>query len=118
MKSRFYATRSSFDKSAFPRKVFALLLVASASLHAATYTVTSNADTGAAGTLRWAIDQANANSGSTINLNDNLGTITFLSQTPLITAAVTINGGSGNTISGNNAERIFFIDTPNATDVV
>lgn len=85
---------------------------------AATYTVTSAADNGDPGTLRWAIVQANANPGSTINLQDNLGTITFLSQTPLITAAVTINGGVGNTVSGNNAHRIFFIDAPNAPDAV
>ena len=31
---------------------------------------------------------------------------------------MTINGGVGNTVSDNNAYRIFFIDTPNAGDAV
>ncbi|MBE2179188.1 MAG: hypothetical protein IAE97_01835, partial [Chthoniobacterales bacterium] len=86
--------------------------------HAATYTVTNPADDGSANTLRWAIEWANSNPGSTINITNNLGTIVFTNQTPLITAAVTINGGVGNTVSGNDAHRIFFIDTPNAGDAV
>lgn len=88
------------------------------SSQAATYAVTSAADDGSEGTLRWAIEQANTDPGSTINIQDNLGTITFTSQTPLIMAAVTINGGVGNTVSGNSQHRIFFIDTPDASDVV
>ena len=44
------------------------------------YTVTSTADTGAAGTLRWAVGQANSNAGNgpnTINLANLSGTITL-----------------------------------------
>ncbi len=85
---------------------------------AATYTVTSTADTGDAGTLRWAIDQANANAGSTINIANNLGTITLGSSLQIITQAVTINGGTGNSISGNNLYRIFFVDTASSTAAV
>ncbi|MCW1922954.1 autotransporter-associated beta strand repeat-containing protein [Luteolibacter arcticus] len=94
--------------------VLALPVVSSAG----TYTVTSNADTGATGTLRWAIAQANANAGSTINLNNNLGTITLTKAMDIITAAVTINGGTGNTVSGNNLHRIFFVDAATPTAAV
>mgnify|MGYP000926722234 FL=1 len=80
--------------------------------HAATYTVTSTEDTDAEGTLRWAIVQANANPGSQIDLADSLGTITLTSSLPLITAAVTIHGGVGNTVSGDDLHRIFFVDAP------
>ncbi len=78
-------------------------------IQAAAYTVTSTADTGAAGTLRWAIEQANADAGSTITLQDNLGTITLNSALPFITAAMTISGGTGNTVSGAGQYRIFFV---------
>lgn len=100
------------------RLIFAALLLSGLPAFGGTYTVTSTADTGAAGTLRWAINQANADSGSTIQLTDNLGTITFTSQTPLITAAMTIKGGIGNTVSGNSAHRIFFVDLPSSTGSV
>ncbi len=76
----------------------AFLILCSA--QAATYTVTSTADTGAVGTLRWAITQANADPGSTINIQDNLGTITLTSPSPQVTAAMMINGGTGNTVNG------------------
>lgn len=82
-----------------------------------TYTVTSTADNDSAGTLRWAINQANASSGSTIQLGDNLGTVSLGSALPLITTSVTINGGNGNTISGGGAHRIFFVSA-GATDSV
>lgn len=91
-----------------------------ASLQAATYDVLfdgDNPDAPMANTLRWAIEQANANPGSTINIASNLGTITFAGQSPIITAPVTING-NWNTVSGNGAERIFFIDMANASDAV
>ncbi|CAN5406910.1 hypothetical protein BH09VER1_BH09VER1_09670 [soil metagenome] len=103
------------------RKVAGLLCATLAlcdSAFSATYTVTSNADTTAVGTLRWAIAQANANAGSTINLNDNLGTITLTSAMDIITTSVTINGGTGNSVSGAEAYRIFFVNTANSTDAV
>ncbi len=97
----------------------ALLVALSASpAIAATYTVTSTADTEDAGTLRWAINQANADPGSTIQLEDHLGTITLSSFLPLITQAVTISGGMGNTISGDTLHRIFFIDTADSSAAV
>ena len=98
-------------------RIFALLCLVPLAGEAATYSVTSTADTGAAGTFRWAIAQANANPGSTITIQDNLGTITLVSQTPLITAAMTINGGTGNTVSGGGKVRIFFVDLPNYGDL-
>jgi fibronectin-binding autotransporter adhesin len=83
-------------------------------LTAADYVVTSNADNGSAGTLRAAIIAANANAGSTITFTDNLGTITLAGALPPITAATTISGGTGNTVSGNNLNRIFYIDAASA----
>ena len=66
------------------------------------YTVTSNLDTNASGTLRYAL--LNASSGDTINFGISSQTITIGSNG--ITTAlpylqgVAINGGSGNTVSG------------------
>ncbi|MGB8352958.1 MAG: hypothetical protein WCD79_03645, partial [Chthoniobacteraceae bacterium] len=73
--------------------------------------MTSAIDDGSPGSLSWAITQANADPGSTINLADNLGAITLAGALPIITSAVTINGGAGDSISGNNQYRIFFVDT-------
>ncbi|WP_367874402.1 autotransporter-associated beta strand repeat-containing protein [Luteolibacter sp. Populi] len=58
---------------------------------------------------------SNANPGSTVTLNNNLGTITLTSALPLITAAVTIQGGTGNTVSGAGLYRVFFVDAPAQT---
>ncbi|MGH8048275.1 MAG: beta strand repeat-containing protein, partial [Chthoniobacterales bacterium] len=104
-------------KSHFPPAFLAcaLAIAALASLHADTFTVTTTADTGAEGTLRWAITQANANAGSSIAFTDNLGTITLTSALPDIIAATTILGGIGNTVSGNNLYRIFLIDAASST---
>ena len=96
--------------SAFLRPVLPCLLACASIVSGqGTYTVTSTADTDSAGTLRWAITQANANSGSTVTLADNLGTISLTNALPVITTAVTINGGAGNTISGAGQYRIFFV---------
>jgi uncharacterized membrane protein len=68
---------------------------------AATFTVTSLADTSAAGTLRWAITQANASAGAdTINFNITSAqpwTINVTSALPALTdqAGVTIDGSVG-----------------------
>jgi fibronectin-binding autotransporter adhesin len=85
-----------------------------------TYTVTSTADDGSVGTLPWAIEQADATSGSTIyiNINPASGPITLTSALPMITSVVTISGNPGVTISGNNQNRIFFVDTTSASAVV
>ncbi|WP_295431294.1 hypothetical protein [uncultured Thiodictyon sp.] len=93
--------------SARPLALGLLLTLAGTPALAGTYSVTSTADTNTAGTLRYAIDQANANPGSTINLQSSLGTITLGSMLPLLNASVTING-NGNTVSGGNQYRVFF----------
>jgi hypothetical protein len=69
-------------------------LLAATSLHAATFTVTSNADDGA-GTLRQAIVAANGTAGSdTIAFAIGSGpqTIALLSELPAITESVVIDG--------------------------
>lgn len=82
----------------------------------ATFTVTTLANTGG-GSLRDALTQANTATGAdVIDFQPGLaGTITLDSQIN-ITDAVTIQGpGSGNlTVSGNNAVRVFNINTTTA----
>jgi fibronectin-binding autotransporter adhesin len=87
------------------------------SLEANTFTVTSTDDTGAAGTLRWAIDQANgAGAGAhtiSITLPPN-ATITLTGALPALnnaagTIAIEGAGTDGLTIHGNNAHRAFFV---------
>lgn len=74
-------------------------------------TVSSLADTGASGTLRWAITQANATSGGMYDaiVFATNGTITLTSSLPQITQSVTITGnGKTNTIiDGNYLHRPF-----------
>ena len=89
-------SRARFARFAWALGSLGLVVFARAQ---STYTVTSTADTGEAGTLRWAIAQANANPGSTINLQNNLGTIAYTSQSPLITAPVTINACGSRALS-------------------
>ena len=68
-----------------------------------TYNVTSLADDGSVGTLRWAI--TNATSGSDIINLTVTGTIVLTSTLPSISNSVTINGlgATIDSISGNNA---------------
>lgn len=83
------------------------------SCQAATFTVTTTADSGA-GSLRAAIDAANAAGAGTHNINFSgvSGTITLQSMLPIVTGSVNIAGpGAGSlTISGNDQVRAFFID--------
>src|SRR5215831_5600332 len=86
------------------------------------YTVTSTADDGSAGTLRAAITFANSNPGTTISFDAALTgtTITLTSELPLILGDQTIiDGGTTNvTVSGNDRFRVFFVgDTTHATSV-
>jgi hypothetical protein len=74
--------------------------------------VTSLLDDDSSGTLRWAINQANANSGGiydsiTFNI---VGTVTLTSDLPAITANLTITGlGMNDTIiDGNNLYRAIY----------
>jgi uncharacterized protein with beta-barrel porin domain len=82
-----------------------------------TYTVTDLSDNVSdTGSLRYAITQANANPGSTINFAvSGGGTITLASDLPTIEANVTINGQSNVTVSGANSFRIFFVDQGNVS---
>jgi len=86
---------------------------------AGTYTVTSVADDNSAGTLRYAIINANYTPGSVIQFAAGLNgqTITLTGGQIPVKASMTIQGlGSGNlTISGNNASRIFQAYTNGAT---
>jgi hypothetical protein len=88
----------------------ALLLVASAA-QADVFHVTSNADFGA-GTLRNAIDQANANPGpDEITFAEALGTITVTGQMD-ISDTLTITGPTGGqVISGDGQTRILAVTT-------
>jgi autotransporter-associated beta strand protein len=82
-------------------------------ISAGTFTVTSGADSGD-GSLREAIISANADSGSTINIQSGLS-ITIQSDLPVIKVPTTING-AGNTISTlpiAKSQRIFFVNAEN-----
>jgi len=85
------------------------------SVQAATFTVTSLADDGSAGTLRWAMTQANSAAGAdVIEFNNSLsGTITLTSSLPAITENLTIVGlGQANlTIDGVGSYRPFTVTT-------
>jgi len=74
--------------------------------------VTSLLDDGSSGTLRWAINQANANAGGIYDAIDitTEGTITLTSDLPAITAGVTITGTGVTTtiIDGNNLWRAIY----------
>src|ERR1700761_5353202 len=74
-----------------------------------TYNVTSAADDGSTGTLRWAINQANISENGTIQINVGT-TITLQSPLPVITFQGSITGVSGTVINGNNLYRPFFVD--------
>jgi hypothetical protein len=100
--------------AAFTAAVAAAL--ATPSLHAGQiYQVTTNTGTGA-GSLYLAITQADANGSSAgnINLANNLGTIDAAGL-PDITVGVVINGGVGNTLSGEGSSRILFVNSPGST---
>ena len=96
----------------FPLAVLAALCAAPAA-HAATFTVTSLADSGA-GSLRAAIVSANAAAGAdTITFQPGLtGTITLSSGELLLSDSLAISGpGAARiTIDANHASRVFHID--------
>ena len=90
-----------------------------------TFTVTSTADNGSAGTLRWAVEQANASDqASTINFSSQFNTPQKITLTggPLVLsnpATTTITGPGENvlTISGKNASRVFGITPGSAASL-
>jgi len=111
--------KSTISKSGLTSLVLALMFtLGSASVsQAATFTVTSTAD-GGAGSLREAIDFANASpDADAINFAVS-GTITLSSTLPFITVAggpLTIDGaGQSVIISGNDSVRVISIENPNS----
>ena len=100
-------------------------VVVSSTAEAASYVVNSTADTNSSGTLRWAINQANAMTGAdTITFASGFnGTITLTSDLPTITDDLTITGPGESqlTIEGaatattNSGYRPFTIATTGAT---
>ncbi len=91
----------------------AMTMLAPLAARATTCTVTTPADTSAAGTLRSCIMNADSASGVTINFSSSVdgGTITLQSSLPQITASMTIAGPGANllTISGGHAVQMFSI---------
>ena len=90
--------------------VLALTLLYASTARADTFTVTNTSNSGA-GSLREAINKANASAGSDeIVFADGVGgTITLSSTLPTITdpAGLTIDGGGDVTVSGNDVVRVF-----------
>jgi hypothetical protein len=83
--------------------------------------VTSLDDTTSSGTLRWAIAQANANTGGiydSITFDTN-GTISLASSLPSIVGTLTItgNGRTNTIIDGNNAYRLFYVGQNNSLTI-
>src|SRR2546423_1504816 len=76
---------------------------------AGTFSVTNTNDAGG-GSLRQAIIDANAANGGTINVTAP-GLVVLASPLPVISSAVTVNGG-GTLVSGNNLYRPFFVHAP------
>jgi len=77
-------------------------------VHAATFLVTTNSDSGA-GSLRQAILDANVAGGGAITFPNVMGMITLSSELPAIGGNTTILGPGRNflTISGSNQFRVF-----------
>lgn len=77
-------------------------------------TVTNNNDSGP-GSLREAMTSANG-SGQDIDFSISNTTITLASPLPAITNTYTIDASTNNiTVSGNNAHRIFYVETSSPT---
>ncbi|WP_339665612.1 right-handed parallel beta-helix repeat-containing protein, partial [Maribacter arcticus] len=86
-----------------------------------TVTVTSLADDGTSGTLRWAMDTANAD----VNINEIIfdigltGTITLTSNLPNVASNLGISGPGATsiTISGDNQFKMFVVNTGFVLDI-
>jgi fibronectin-binding autotransporter adhesin len=86
-----------------------------------TFTVTSTLDDGSAGTLRWAISQANSAGAGTQTIVFSVSansTITLTGSLPILNNSaglIVINGAGANgvTINGNDAHRAFFVQSGN-----
>jgi hypothetical protein len=107
--------------------ILALIVVAFAAFsspaRANNYVVNSTLDDGSSGTLRWAINQANAAGSGTHAISFSLpsgATITLSSSLPPLnngSGSIVIDGSgaSGLTVSGNNTSRVFFVYAGNVT---
>lgn len=80
---------------------------------ASIYNVTNNNFSGI-GSLSQALSQAQSDPNAVINISSGLGTITLSGALPAIQNNLILNG-NGNTISGANANRIFFVNAPGNT---
>ncbi|MBS0659118.1 MAG: autotransporter-associated beta strand repeat-containing protein [Verrucomicrobia bacterium] len=76
----------------------------------------AGAGSGLAGDIRYCLNAANANPGSTITFIPTYSSVTLTSPLPPITAPTYI-AGNFPTISGGGAFRIFFVDAPPGTQV-
>src|SRR5919112_1990297 len=89
-----------------------LMMLSAGTAWADTFTVTNTKDSGA-GSLRAAIEAANARAGADeIVFADGVGgTITLSSTLPTITdpEGLAIDGGGDVTVSGNHAVGVFFV---------
>ena len=92
------------------------LFAAASPMAATTFTVTNTNDSGT-GSLREAINSANASPGSLINFSEVSGTIMLASSLPAISQDMTITGPGANllTISGNNEFQILRISSGTTT---
>lgn len=90
------------------RAVLTAVTLWASGLHAATFVVSNNTDSGP-GSLRQAILDANAGGGGTIDLTGVTGTITLGTNLPTITTSVNLLGPGTNalTISASNAYVAF-----------
>lgn len=101
-------------KSAFAPSLIAccllgalFILFSTVQVHAATFTVTTTADSGT-GSLRDAISLAGP--GDTIDFDPSVTAISLTSGELLVDKALTINGGGTVTIDPSTTSRIFNID--------
>lgn len=98
----------SYAKRRLLTGMLVAVLTAIAPVYAVTYNVTSSADTGA-GSLRDAIDQANAQGGGTILIKPIVGQeIHLLENLPTIESAITLVG-NGVTLVGSGAYRAVMV---------
>jgi len=90
--------------------VFLMLVTTGAQATVQTFLVTNAFDTGT-GSLRTAINLANANAGSTIQITAT-GTILLASELPMINVNMSIikTGAGTIAVSGQNARRVFFVN--------
>ncbi|HEY3864008.1 MAG TPA: autotransporter-associated beta strand repeat-containing protein [Verrucomicrobiae bacterium] len=76
-----------------------------------------NTNSAGAGSLALALAQAQSDAGARIDIQSGLGVITLAAPLPEIQNNLVIDG-NGNTISGSNAFRIFFVNAPGATVLI